>query len=406
MIQLKISSSMKIITNLIFIFLLFQFSFSFAQSRKDLESQREKTIQEIKFTNKLLSKTTKTKKSQINKLYLVRRKIQLREKLINNINSEIVKLDTVIKLNENVIFSLNNDLTKLKEEYARLIYNAYKNRSSFQRLSFVLSSNSFNQAYKRVKYLQQYSAYRKKQAKLIDVTKSVLEYKNTELLEQKADKLKMLENKNYELENLESEIEVKNGLIQDLKKKERKLRKKLREQQKAAKRLEKEINKIIEEDLKKSGGDGFYKLTPEEKLVATNFEKNRGRLPWPMERGIVIQEFGEYWHPVLKGVKMDNSGIDIETSENALVRTVFSGEVKKVFLIPGSNAAVIIRHGSYLTVYSNLTDVRVKPGEMVNTKDVIGKAFTDKADGNKTVLHFEVLKEMKRLNPQFWLSNN
>lgn len=378
----------------------------FGQEKTDLESKRENTLKEIALTTTLLNKTTKNKKDELSSIYLLKKRIQLRESLIRNINQEIIQIDTLINNNVKIISSLEDDLVKLKEEYAKMIYNAYKNKSAYQKLGFIFSSETFNQAYKRIKYLQQYADYRKKQAELIQLTKSVLVYKNEELLGQRAEKLKFLESKNREVDNLENEKRQKDLLVNRLKKKEKDLEKQLKEQRAIAQKIQKEIDKLIAEDLKKSGGKSSYQLTPDEKIVSDNFERNKSRLPWPTERGLIILEFGEYWHPVLKGIKMNNNGVDIETDEGAIVRAVFKGDVKKVFMIPGSNAAVIIRHGSYLTVYSNLTEVNVRPGDVVETKQVIGKAFTDKIRGNKTILHFEVLKEMMRLDPELWLSKN
>ena len=388
-----------------FIFFLVFKSTCFSQTKQELEQERLKTLREIEYSTKLLDKTSEKRKAEINYIYLINRRIKLRESLLSNIEKEIVKIDTLINGNLSVISSLETDLRKLKEQYAKMIYYAYKNRSSYQKLSFILSSNSFNQAYKRIKYFQQYSIYRKKQANLIELTKSVLSIKNEELLEQKAEKLSLLEEKSRELKKLDYERTYKNKIVFQLKNKEKELQKQIEEKKRIADQIEKEIQKMLADELKEKGQKEKYKLTPQEQLVSDNFQSNKGRLPWPTSRGLVITHYGEYWHPVLKGVKMFSNGVDVETNEGSVIRSIFKGEVKKVFLIPGSNAAIIIRHGNYLSVYTNVVEVKVKPGDLVETKQELGQVFTDFLDDNKSIYHFELLKETERLNPELWLSN-
>ncbi|MCK4662674.1 MAG: peptidoglycan DD-metalloendopeptidase family protein [Bacteroidales bacterium] len=385
--------------------------FANCQTKQELESKKAKNRKDIKFTNQLIKETEKSKRISYNKLVIVKNKINIRNELINNINSEIEIIDNNVLNKQNKVIELNIELEKLKKEYAKIIYYTYISRSNYDKIMFIFSSEDFNQAYRRMKYLRQYSEYRIEQAKNIVKTKNELNNEMIELELQRAEKKELVYEKNEENEVLAKENKEQKILINELKKSEKELRKKLKNQKLIAGKLQKEIERIIAEEARKAAEkagsvDGAFKLTPEDKLISDNFGKNKKHLPWPTERGIVICQFGEHNHPVLKGIIVRNDGIDILTTKNAVVRSVFDGEVSTVFTIPGLNKSVIVRHGNYLTVYSNLKEVIVKTGDKITAKQTIGVIYTDVKDNNKTLLKFQIWKENLKLNPVYWLASS
>lgn len=381
-----------------------------AQDKKaGLKHDKEKIEEEIQFNTKLLSETKQSKKVSLNQLILLRDQIKNRENLIQTMNAQLYQVNKQIDLNNELLGDLRQDLNKLKQDYADMIYFAYKNRNAYTRLMFLFAATDFNQAYKRLKYYQQYSSYRKTQAGLIEETRQEITGTQEELLNHKKEKLQLLEALKSETNQLNLEKDRKNNTIQNLTKKEKELLKTIREKEKAAKKLQKEIEKIIAEEIRlaaeKSGttkSSGFS-LTPEEMQLSNNFAVNKGKLPWPLERGIISSTFGEHAHPVLKNVKTKNNGIDILTDKSARARAVFSGEVTRVISIPNYNYVVMIRHGEYLTVYSNLVEVYVKKGDKIETKQEVGVIHTDNME-MKTELHFELWKGKTLLNPANWIA--
>ena len=384
---------------------LFIYSFAFAQTRQDLEKRKMQNEKDISYTNELIKKTEKSKTDSFNKLVLINSQISNREKLINNINSEIKILNDNIQTQQDLINTLNKDYENLKTEYAKVISFYYKNRSNYDRIMFILASSDVNTAFKRIKYLQQYSEYRTNQVNKILETKAEIEKQVSELESMKTDKQKLLSDQQKEANELKKEKDGQKKIIQNLENQKSDLRKKLDKQIKLANELQREIEKIIAEELAKTNkkGPNVFKLTPEEKKLADNFASNKNKLPWPTERGVITSSFGENPHPVLKGIFVRNDGIDISTTSGSYIRSVFDGDVTRVFVIPGAHATVIIRHGNYLSVYSNLSEVFVKQGDKVKTKQSIGKIFTD---DDKSVLQFQIWKENVKLNPQDWLATS
>jgi len=378
-----------------------------AQNKDELEKRRVSLLNEIKESNILLTKTKKTKRKSLNQLLIIRRQIRIREKLISDYERQIFLIDNEIRDNKEVLGVLNNDLIKLKKDYEKMLRFAYRNRKAYDRLMFVFASADFNQAYRRLKYFQQYSAFRKKQVKLIEALEYIIDVKNGELNDDLAELDNLIKDKEKESYNLNRQLDTKNNVVLSLRREERKLKRKIKDKKRLAKSIEDAIRKIIAEEAKKMAKSkgGEWVLTPEQKLVSDNFGKNKGYLPWPTERGLIVQEFGEHWHPVIKGIKIKNNGVDISTTENADARCVFDGEVTKVFNLPMANKAVIIRHGKYLSVYANLSEVYVREGDKVVVKQRIGKIYTDKEE-NKTNLHLEIREQFKLLNPEKWLAKN
>ncbi|PCJ88163.1 MAG: peptidase M23 [Flavobacteriales bacterium] len=383
--------------------LLFLFIFlpSFSQDKQSLEKKKKKIKEDIEYTNQLLNQTSKDIKISSTELAIINTKINYREKLIAAIRSEMHLLEKQIDENQMIITAMENDLHQLKDEYAQLMVEAYKNRNSYDKLMFIFSADDFNQAYKRLKYFQQYAQYRQNQADLIKKTQEILNEKNESLEGQKAEKKSLLSNESQEKQKLHGDKTDQQTAIKQLQSKEKQLKTELKKKQKEAKKLEDAIRRIIEEEIKKAKEKGGFVLTPEAAELMGKFERNKGNLPWPLEKGLVTGKFGKQKHPVL-GIDMNNNGIDLSTTKGAKARAVFEGEVSKVVIIPGSGKAVLVRHGEYLSVYFKLKEVYVQPGDKIKIKDEIGNIITDSASG-KTELHFEVWKGKTILNPSDWL---
>jgi len=400
---------------IIFIFLLFAFLPGFSQKdRAALERDKKKLEEEIDYTNQLLEQTQQTKKTSLNEVVILNKKINKREQLISTISGQISLAEKQIMLAQDTIAMLQNDLQNLKDEYARMIYYSYKNRNLYERLGFIFAAEDFNQAYQRLKYFQYYNEYRRQQALLIQIKQKQLELKTESLQAVVDDKNALLSAEERQKQQLTTELDAKNKTVKSLSKKEKELQKTLKEKEAAARKLQEAIREIIAEEIRlaneraaKTGGvstqAGLFALTPAEKQLSDDFMGNRGGLPWPVEQGIISSTFGEHPHPVLKNVKVKNNGIDLMTGTGAEARAVFSGEVTRVMNVPNNNNVVIIRHGEFLTVYSNLDKVYVKIGDKVTTKQKIGTIFTSKTD-SRTELHFEVWQSKTLLNPEEWLA--
>ncbi len=386
------------------ILLLIQ-SFCFAQSISDLQKKKLDAGQEIEYTTQLLNETQKSEKYSLGQLRLLNRKIEQRNTIISSISDEIAIYETFIADNIQAIEMLKNDIEQMKAEYAKIMQHAYKNKYVGDELLFLLSSDNVNQAYRRLLYFRRYTEFRQNQAKTIETVQDVLKQNIEKLEQQKATKQQLIEQTQIEKHQLSQEQGQKNNELQKLKIQKRSLQQRLQEQRKLEQILEREIQHIIEEEARKkwaSGGSGFA-LTPEQKLTEDNFEQNKGRLPWPVNRGVILEHFGVHQHPVLTNIQVQNNGVNIATETGSKVRTIFNGEVSRVFAISGGNTAVIIRHGKYLSVYSNLREVVVKKGDKVSTKQIIGTVYTDYDDGNKSILKFQIWKESTKLDPELWI---
>lgn len=372
------------------------------QDRSELEKRLSETDKEIKKTTQILNEVSKGKKLSINRINIINRQIRNLQNLIGDLNEEISNITTRIDDNQTVIELMEEDIRQIKSDYSRLIQEANKQRSSYYELIYVFASKDINQAYKRLKYLKQYAEYRKKQVYIIFRLQDLLEKKIDELLLQKHEKNDLMAQYDIAKSDLSVAITKQQSQVTRLQKRERDIKKELARQKKLSARLDKEITSLIEKEMKSKSGTG--KLTPEQNVVSENFEKNRGKLPWPTQSGIVTQSFGVHSHPVLKNVKVRNDGISITTLEGTKARAVFSGEVMKIFAIPGANQTVIVRHGNYLSVYKNLIDVKVAVGENIAIKQELGTVFTNINEGNDTTLNFMIWKEMEKLDPEIWLS--
>jgi septal ring factor EnvC (AmiA/AmiB activator) len=381
---------------------------AYAQSRQNLEQQRKKALQDIEETNRYLKETQQSQKESLEKFNLLSAQVMQFNRLMNSINAEIAYADRQIGETATKVGRMSNEIEKMKAEYAQLVYHAYKNRGKYNKLVYVLSAKDFNEAYRRMKYFQQYSEYRKRQVAEITAKQEELRAVIEQLAVRKAEKEKLLAEQRQESKRLEAVKAEQNKEVNNLKAQERKLRSQLEAQKRKAQKLQNDIEKMIAAEAKKrktTTANLYNKLTPDERLVSDNFKGNKSRLPWPTEKGIITGYFGVNTHPLFKEVRMINNGIDITTIGSADVRAVFDGEVTGVGGIPGDNLFVLVRHGNYITVYQNLVDVTVKQGDKVKHKESIGKVYTEK--GAKTaVLHFEIWEGTNKLDPELWMVKN
>jgi septal ring factor EnvC (AmiA/AmiB activator) len=379
-----------------------------SQSVSELKKQKANAMRQLELTNNLINETSKNKEANLNQLNILNAQIKQQQSLINTINSEIKGIDKELTTLREEANYIQQRLDDLKAEYAKIMYHSYFKKGKLDNLLFILSADNFTQSYRRWRYLKEYAQYCEKKGVEIQETKVQLDAKLQQVENKRLERLETLHSQETERTKLKDQQKKQNKLIANLQKKEKSLKAELKKQQQLANKLNKQIeNKIAEEARKsvsKAGKGTTYTLTKEEKLVSGNFEKNKGRLPWPLEKGIVTGSFGKQPHPVLKHVSVDNKGIYMQCPKGTKARAVFDGEVTQVFSIPGSNNAVIIKHGAYRTVYANLTKVYVKAGDKVKPKQDIGMIYTDTEDGNKTELYFQVWKDKQLQNPELWLS--
>lgn len=387
---------------LVFIFLLF-FICSYSQSIEAIKKKNEKTEKEIAYLNKLLENTRKDRSTTVQKVSIINQKIVKGKEMIASLMNEVKYIESQINNNEFIKSRLESDKQRMLDFYSKMVYETWKKRNESDKLIYIFASSSFAEAYARYKYFEQVQDYSKRQVQLIERTNDSLTMINGQLSELMAQKNVTQSKIMFQNNQLINEQNEANKSIADLKKKEKELLRKLNVEIKNRERFKKELEKLIAAQTKKSGSkNSAYKLTPEEKLISDDFAKNRGKLPWPVEQGFVSEKFGVNVHPVFKQVKLDNAGITITTSRNAEVRAVFKGVVTEIMFIPGDNNVVIVRHGNYLTVYSNLVEIFIKKGDTVNVKQKIGKLAV--SSGNNSTLNFQVWKDRDNLDPQLWLT--
>ncbi len=396
------------------IMLMVFYPFAQSQQTKDKLIDKKKQIEdEIAYYRKLIDETKKNKNISLNQLVLLKNQIAKRESLIDEINEEMSDLENKINQNIVVVQRSTEQMNALKAEYAVMVYNAYKNRNSFDRLMFIFASTDFNQAHKRLKYFQQYNEYLRHQVDLISNTTNQILQTNKQLVVQKNSKKELLLSSEAEKVKLAQEKEKKDADLKKLKSTEAELRKKLKQKEEEARILRRKIELAISDEIRKSAVKTKKTvtttttvknvMTPEEIIASDNFAGNKGKLPWPLERGAITGTFGEHPHPVLDGIKVKNNGIDISTSAGSTARAVFAGVVASVITIANNNKAVIIRHGEFFTVYSNLQSVAVSKDQKVAIKQAIGIINTSN-DDSKTELHFEVWQGKLTCNPAEWIS--
>ena len=381
---------------------------STTKRQQELEAQRVRLKNEIKQINELLFSSKKTRKNVVTEVEDLQVKLSVREELIKVTNAQVNLLTRKINLNERNISNQRKELEVLKADYAKMIQNSYTSKSLQNRLMFLFSSENFLQAYKRIQYLKQYTQYRRKQGLAIAEKTQLLQELNKALIEEKSKKLVLVEENKAVQEQLKEERNVQENLIKSLRRKERSLAAQISKKEKEARAIDKEIDRLIRAAIAASNkaagktGKKTFELTPEAKLIAANFEANRGRLPWPLEKGVVTQGFGRQRHSVVKTTTIQSNGVTIATAPATQVRAVFEGEVMSVVTFKGSNPSVLIRHGNYITVYKNLGKLYVKKGDKVKAKEAIGEVFTNQQTG-KTEIQFSIFNNVKVLNPKGWI---
>lgn len=433
----------------IFIFLTLSVSSQSSSKVKELEQQRKKALEEIEMTNRLLSETQRSARSSLSRLNLLSQQVVARKKVVSLLNQEIETIDLQIKGTNQEIGKLGKELKEKQTNYSKSIKGLYKRRSSQDKLLFILSAENFAQSLRRMRYLREYADWQKKQASDIVEKRKEIVLKQDALEKTRTEKRALLASREAETKNLQAEEFAQKEEVRELNKKQRDLQVALKKKKQQADALNRQIEKQIAEEIaraealaraerersakvpkkKEQTADktkesvkketttpvvseervaavkGGYAMTKAEKKLSDDFADNKGRLPFPVSgRYTVVSRFGEQQHQELKYVRMNNNGIDLQVQPGTEARSVFNGEVTRVFVVPGYNNSVIIRHGNYLTVYANLSVVYVKAGDKVTIRQPIGRIFSDIEDGNTTILHFQLWKEKTKLNPLPWLN--
>lgn len=388
--------------------LLFACSQGYAQSKAELEAQRKALIADIKYTNSLISESREAQKFTQSELSILQKQIDLRAQLIRSLRKEKSALDKTIKDTQTAIIEKEQELERLKNEYAQLVYLAFKTSNSYDEMLYIFAADDFYQAWMRMRHLKDIARFRQRQADAIVEAKALLAEKKTELDAQREEKELLIADQKLAQAQLDKDRKIKQESLEALKANEEELLAKAQEQEDKQRALSKKIEELIAADIernKQKSGKTEFELTPEEALSSGYFSKNKGKLPWPVNKGVIISSFGTHAHPVLRGITVTNNGIDISTEANAMVRSVFEGEVSGIIEIPGSGMAVVVKHGGYRTVYSNLKEVMVSKGQKVDTKQNVGVLI---AKGKSSVAHMEIWQVtssgMQKLDPGAWLA--
>lgn len=410
---------------------------NYVNQRKALENQRKELVKKIQDTKKVLEETRKKQNKTLADLQVISRQIENREKVINTVADEIAMLEKQIVEQQVIISNLRDDITRLKQDYGKSLLGAYKQRNVYDKVMFIFAAQSFNQAIKRIQYLNQLGDFRKHQAELILHTQQQIIQELNEIIAAKREKQGLIVLKESEKKELEVDKKEESAVLVKLQEREKELRRTLAENERAARKLNDAIADLIqkeiaaarkkeEESRKREGttnpkttagvtkpktteaakpktASGDMYLTPEAQRLSNDFESNKNALPWPVERGTLAEKFGTHAHPTLKGVMINNNGVDIQTQPGSPVRSVFKGTVKSIFSIPGMGKIVLISHGKYYTAYAKLASVNVKEGQSVDTRETIGNVLTN--DDDETEVHFEIWKVQEKQNPELWLKN-
>ncbi len=378
-----------------------------AQNRQELEKQRLQLQKEIKEINTLLFQSQKKEKTLLSDLSDLVQRIGVRTKLINTINEETEQLNLEIKENERQVDLLEERLEFLKKDYANMVVQSYKSKTKNSRLMFLLSSENFLQAYKRLDYLKQYAAYRERQGEEIKVETIKLQNLNDLLIDTRNAKEELIAINLREKDSISKEKSSREVLVKSVKKKEKQYIAQINTKQKEEKKIERKIEALIAEAMANSRKESNVKssgfaLTPEAVALEKDFISNKGKLPSPVERGVIVRRYGKQSHPTLKGITIESNGVFYATEKNANARVIFDGKVLAIQILPGKKKAVLVQHGNYISVYKNLDNVTVQKGDLVSTKQLLGKIHTDKTTG-KTILAFVLFKEIHRQNPEEWV---
>ncbi|SHI38646.1 murein hydrolase activator EnvC family protein [Flavobacterium terrae] len=379
--------------------------------QRKLEQQKAKLLDEIREQEQLLKTQKKKEKSVVSVVVQQTAKINLQQKLINVTEKQKKVLGNSMYINQIKVNGLKKDLAVLKEDYAEMIVKSYKSRSEQSKAMFLLSSENFLQAYKRAQYMKQYSNYRRMQGEEIKTKTEELEQYNNKLSVQRKEKEKLIAESEKEKQELEKEKQEQQRLLNSIKKDKTKIIAEIKKKQRESRAIEKQIERLIRDAIaaanKKAGNTTnttTFVLTPEAKELANDFRSNKGRLPWPVEKGLLTKKFGRQPHPLEPSIMIESSGVEISSEKGAKARAVFNGEVSEVQMAANGTATIVVRHGDFITTYSNLGKVYVGKGDKVSTKQSIGElhfnTFTEKA-----ILKFLIYQNTTKLNPQTWIIN-
>lgn len=401
----------------IFLFIGFILSVS-AQSKSELEKQKQENLRKIKEAEKILEQTKHEKEATLGQLSALKNQIKASQELILTINQEMGILDGEITELGTIVSALQSDLDRLKAEYADMVYAGYKANKGFSKLTFLFSASTFNQLFMRLNWLEQYSEARRMQVDQITKVRESLQNQQARVKVKRNEQEELLAQQLAESQKLVTLQERQTQVVSQLNKQENKIQKDIGERKNNLKRLDELIAKLVREEIEKARAEaeaaakrnntakatavGAVPLTPEAAAISTSFEGTRTKLLWPVTSGFISTPFGE--HQIYKQVKLESSGVEIQTKENESVRAVFDGQVRRVFFMPGMNNVVMIQHGQYFTVYARLKDVKVEPMQKVKAKDVLGTVYT--TNEGVSELHFEIWKNNQKLDPEQWLYKN
>ncbi|HIG89593.1 MAG TPA: peptidase M23 [Flavobacteriaceae bacterium] len=397
-------NKMRFVLTILFLFSLLGDGMLFAQSKETLESKRQELTSEIKQIEKLIDNSLNKKRTLVTNLENLKFKIDLQKKLIININNQLNIIVDEIDRNTIELNQLLKKQKKVKEDYASMVLKSYKHKSKLNRIMFVFSANNFTQAYKRLQYYKQYVKYKDKQIKQIKLTTTLADNVLEELDEQKNQKKNLiLANEKIKI-NLDKENLIQKDMIVEIRSDEKRFANQIRIKQKQTQEIDKQIEKIIMEATAKVKNKGLseFNLTAEAKLISKKFNENKGKLPWPVEKGIVILKYGKQPHPIVRTTTIQSNGVRILTSQNQEVRAIFDGKVYSIIISKNGSHAILVQHGNFFSVYKNLSEIYVKKGETIETKQVIGKLITNKSSG-QTILNFSIFKDGVTQNPSVWI---
>ena len=374
-----------------------------SQTKQDLENQKKQIQEDIKKIELKLKTNSKQKKLIVSNAEDINYKIKLQQNLINNINSQLNLILREIDRNENRLSDLKQRELILKDELSKMLLSAYKKKSNLNKLMFVFSSTSFQQAYKRIQYFKQYANFQSKTLSKIKINSDDIKNVIVVLDSQKINK-KLLIDENEEIKrDLSIEYTGLNNLIAEVNKNQKRYSAEIKQKQKLTREIDKKIQRLIEEALAKAKKkDGRFELTEEAKLISKNFNANKGKLPSPVIRGSVVLGFGKQPHPIVKTTTIQSNGVRIRTSSDVEARTIFNGVVYSIIKSKNNTHTILIQHGNFFTVYKNLSDIYVKKGDKLKTKDSIGKIATDPLNG-QTILSFSIFNNGVPQNPRFWI---
>ena len=379
---------------------------NYQERQKQLEAQKISIKKEIQQINNLINDSRKKSRGLADELEDIQLKISVRDRLIRINNSQVNNLNNIISNQNDRIADLEVDLKKLKDEYSKIVFSSYKKRSSEMKLMFLFASDNINQAFRRFQYFKQYSKYRKEQANKIVSLQEEISNNIDSLDKRKIEKQNVVKENQSVRQTLNQDRVQQNNLYNNLLKDQKNYAVEIQEKEKQSRLIDNEIQKLIRLAIAESNNNNNssnFALTPEGRLISSNFQSNKGRLPWPVREGVITRRFGTQPHPVVRTTTINSNGISIATSANSIAYSVFEGEVLSVYGFSGGNPGVLIRHGKYISNYQNLSSIFVKKGDKVMANDEIGIIFTNESTG-KTVLKFNIFNELKPENPTIWLA--